>query len=320
MTFDVMMLAGGLRPSPIQLAVGFPAPGLPIGTESTLLSTWLDRIAAAGGGSIAQSMVVCGSNSDFDWIAAEVRRCEREAGTAQIMLDPRAHRGTCGVVADALEGSGASSEWVLVVELTALPPRSLDPALELARNGADSVVGVSRDEQPSGVYLFRRESLKHCPRVGYFDLKEQFIDRLVANGVRIDAVELSSTVARLTDRRNYLRGIRIRQSEGAESSDSGVGRRGGNEVAGFSLVCHGAEVDPTAFVIDSVVMPGAKIGRGVVIARSVIGPLMEVPEGSIVVESTLADPAWADRAAMARTEGSRMSRCVQGEPTWSTAP
>jgi ADP-glucose pyrophosphorylase len=68
-------------------------------------------------------------------------------------------------------------------------------------------------------------------------------------------------------------------------------------VSGHSIVCRGAEVAPDAFILDSVVLPGAAIGSRCVVARSVIGPLIRVPEGSVLVDAVMANPRLGDRPA-----------------------
>lgn len=152
------------------------------------------------------------------------------------------------------------------------------------------VVGASQDERPAGAFLFRRDLLTDVPRIGYLDLKEQFLPQLVARGYRIESAELSATAVRMTDRRNYLRGIRIWQSENGEVPAA-------RNVAGHSVIADGVELAPDAFVLDSVVLPGASIGPRCVVARSVVGPLIRLPEGSVLVDAVMANPRLGEHTA-----------------------
>lgn len=281
--FSVLFLAGGPNQPSLQRALGFPVAGLPLESDRTLLAAWLDVIDRRAGDPPSSMHLLCSAASDADWFSAELRRAGRSSAAIDVRLDARAHRGVCGLLADTASDCPLA-EWSLVVELNALPPASLDPLFEAAAKPEVAMaVGSSRDERPAGVFLLRNDLLKEVPRLGYLDLKEQFLPQLVARGRRIEAAALSETAVRLTDRRNYLRAIRIWQStRGAAAADPAI--------AGSSLVCEGVQMPQDGFVIDSVILPGAAIGRGAVIARSVIGPLMQVPEGSVLVDAVLANP------------------------------
>lgn len=286
---SVLILAGGLNPTPLQQSMGFPVAGLPLGRDRTLLASWLALVDESLGTARRSAHLLCGTPSDEQWFVAELRRSTTSVLGVGVRRDGRPHRGVCGILADtALECDLA--EWLLVIELNSLPPKSLEPLLAAAGDGASMVVGSSRDERPVGAFLLRRDLLGDVPRIGYLDLKEQFLPQLVARGHRITAAELSATSVRMTDRRNYLRGIRIWQSENP------AGDRPSN-IAGHSVVAAGVELSPDAFVIDSVVLPGASIGPKCVVARSVVGPLIRLPEGSVLVDAVMANPRLGDRAA-----------------------
>lgn len=280
----VLFLAGGPSQPPLQASMGFPVAGLPLDAGRTLLSCWLgliERSFSAGPDSIH---VLTSCSRDADWFSAELRRAGGIARSVDVRVDARGHRGVCGLLADTVAAI-APADWLLVVELNSLPPASLRPILRES-GGADVplLVGGSRDSRPSGVFRLRTELLAQVPRLGYLDLKEQFIPQLVARGRRVELAELAETAVRLTDRRNYLRAIRIWQS---------MGRSVGTppSIAGNSLVCDGVEISPGGFVLDSVVLPGATIGRGSVVARSVIGPLMKVPDQAVLVDAVMANPS-----------------------------
>lgn len=92
----------------------------------------------------------------------------------------------------------------------------------------------------------------------------------------------------MTDRRNYLRSVRIWQSENDVAATA-------PNIAGHSVVAAGVELAEGAFVLDSVILPGASIGPRCVVARSIVGPLIRLPEGSVLVDAVMANPRLGDR-------------------------
>lgn len=308
---SVLILAGGLNPTPLQRLMGFPVAGLPMTRDRTLLSAWLEVIDRSLGSTRRSTHLLCGTPADEQWFLAELRRSTMSVSGVEVRRDDRPHRGVCGILADTVEACGLS-DWLLVVELNTLPPKSLGPILDAADGTPAMVVGSSDDERPAGAFLLRSELLREVPRRGYLDLKEQFLPQLVARGHRVGAARLSETSVRLVDRRNYLRAIRIWQSENGETP-------GERLVAGHSLVCPGSEVAPDAFILDSVVLPGAAIGPRCVVARSVIGPLIRVPEGSVLVDAVMANPRLGDRPADFRVSSgiSAPETPKDALPSWS---
>jgi hypothetical protein len=286
---SVLMLAGGLNPTPLQRLMGFPSAGLPVSRDRTLLSAWLEVIDRSLGSLRRSTHLLCGTPADEQWFLAEVRRPTNPVSGVEVRRDDRPHRGVCGILADTVQTPGFSN-WLLVIELNTLPPKSLVPMLEAVASGPSMVVGASEDERPAGAFLLGADLLKDVPRRGYLDLKEQFLPQLVARGHRVSAATLSETSVRLVDRRNYLRSVRVWQSENAVTACE-------ENVGGHSIICSGAEIAPDAFILDSVVLPGAVIGSRCVVARSVVGPLIRVPEGSVLVDAVMANPRLGDRPA-----------------------
>lgn len=284
---SVLILAGGLNPTPLQGLMGFPVAGLPVSRERTLLSAWLAVISESLGSKRGSTRLLCGTVPDEQWFIAELRRAATSDLGVEVRRDGRPHRGVCGLLADTAAECDLA-EWVLVIELTTLPPRSLEPLLGAATAGVSMVVGSSRDARPAGAILLRRELLKDVPKIGYLDLKEQFLPQLVARGHRIEAAELADTAVRMTDRRNYLRSVRIWQSENDVAATA-------PNIAGHSVVAAGVELAEGAFVLDSVILPGASIGPRCVVARSIVGPLIRLPEGSVLVDAVMANPRLGDR-------------------------
>ncbi len=309
---SVLMLAGGLNPTPLQRLMGFPSAGLPVSRDRTLLSAWLEVIDRSLGSLRRSTHLLCGTPADEHWFLAELRRPTNPVSGVEVRRDDRPHRGVCGILADTVQTPGFSN-WLLVIELNTLPPKSLVPMLEASDNDSSMVVGGSGDGRPAGAFLLRADLLREVPKRGYYDLKEQFLPQVVGRGHRVSAARLSETSVRLTDRRNFLRGIRIWQTDRSDSNERL------ENVAGHSVVCNGAECAADAFILDSVVLPGAVVGPRCVIARSVIGPLIRVPEGSILVDTVMAFPRIGERSAEIRlSSGIREPETPNNVvPSWS---
>lgn len=311
--FVVILLAGGLRTSDLHQSLGFPVPGLPLEPRRTVLQAWIDVLRADHRLLDASLVLTCSSEGDREWFSAEVRRMTN-AGPIEVMLDRRPHRGVGGLVADTISERDPDLD-VMVVEVTTLPPPSVSNAIDALRDASALVVGASLDDRPAGVVVLKRRVLEIVPRIGYLDLKEQFIPQAVARGFRAVPACVTSTAVRLSDRRNYLRAVRIWQERGPTSEAE---RRLPFVSAGSSVVCDGAVVHERAVIRDSVVLPGAVIASGAVVARSVVGPLIRIPENTIVVDGVVADPSLARRrpemASLAVHVASYAPRAV---PDWS---
>jgi hypothetical protein len=309
---SVIILAGGPNQPPLQKALGFPVAGLPLEPDRTILTAWLEVIERTACGLQSPIYLLCSTAADAEWFSAELRRGGRNFASVDVRLDIRSHRGVCGLLADTA-GACPLADRLLLIELNTLPPRSLSPLLEVG-TAPDIAMAVasSRDERPSGAFMLKSSLLEDVPRLGYVDLKEQFLPQLVARGCRIGSAVLAETSVRLIDRRNYLRGIRIWQSDRDPSS-------GASGVAGSSVVCEGVANLANSFVLDSVVLPGATIGQGAVIARSVVGPLMQVPDGAVLVDAVLANPRLGSGTGEFKTsQGTPISETPSNAlPSWS---
>jgi hypothetical protein len=171
---SVLMLAGGLNPTPLQRLMGFPSAGLPISRDRTLLSAWLEVIDRSLGSLRRSTHLLCGTPADEHWFLAELRRPTNPVSGVEVRRDDRPHRGVCGILADTVQTPGFS-DWLLVIELNTLPPKSLVPMLEASDNDSSMVVGGSGDGRPAGAFLLRADLLREVPKRGYYDLKEQFL-------------------------------------------------------------------------------------------------------------------------------------------------
>ncbi len=313
-TLCAVILAGRLRQAPLQEALNLHLLCLPVGRAGTLLETWIEALTSIP--NLQRTRVVVNTAADASSVRGVMPREIRGAGqrssnAVEVMAEPRSWRGAAGIVRDVTEDQENES-IVLVCEGTRLPPRSLTPLLEAIthvdpKTGTSpaGVVGVVGEDRPAGVYAFRRKALRLAPRVGYFDMKEQFLPLLARSEQRVVIARLEGDTAHLRDLKTYLAAAQgsLAAGEGGDVEASGSGSSsnltspmrvssrasvsGSAVLDGFCIIEPGAVVEDGAVVHDSIVLWGATIGGGSIVSRSVIGPLASVEPRERVVRQVV---------------------------------
>ena len=266
----VIMLAGGLRPAPLQQQLGVPPLRLPLGRQGTLLDWWVRTIQDTG--CCREIRIVVNNDRHLDIVS----QCDASRPKVRILSQSASWRGPGGIVRDA-SNDLRSDEVVLVVEASCLPPLSLEPILDALADGATAVVGAGADDEPAGVYGFARKAIQQIPDVGFYDLKEQLFPALCDLGDPARLVRLGGRVRRIRDRTTYFRAVRASLAGGADGDD---GPRCSPQatispearILGCSIIEEGVVVERGAVVHDSVVMAGATIHRDAIVSRCVLGP------------------------------------------------
>jgi UDP-N-acetylglucosamine 2-epimerase (non-hydrolysing) len=297
--FTAIILAGGLRPSPLSRELGMPALCLPLGGASTLLSSWLDAFIEAG--DCHNVRIVVSDEEDSQAIngaLAAIERPEVRAVDVRVMVEPARWRGTGGIIRDVVDHM-PPGEVVLLAEAGCLPPPDLHRLLE-SLDGRSAAVGVDGLE-PAGVYALRRQAFELVPRVGFFDIKEQLLPALYKQGTGAHAVRLGGQTIRVRTRGGYLQAVSTRVSSQAEAaarlSDMLAGRISrAARIEGACVVGRSVVIEERAVVHDSVILDGAVVRRGAVVSRSVIGAGAEVADGRIVIDSVEPSRSGALRA------------------------
>ena len=311
-SFDAIILAGGLRKSPLHDELGMHELCLPLDDGRTLLAAWLETLGASGG--CKDAAIVVSDAED----AQEIQRHLDESADfrhdlphVQVIVERGRWRGTAGVLRDVADGM-VGSEILVAVEAACLPPSSLTPLLASIATGSEGVVGVGSHFDPAGVYGFRRSAMKHVPSVGYFDLKEQLLPEMYTRNASVHAVCVTETVIRLRDREGYLQAI----SWLVGSEDNGESRHCSSvttiapsvRLVGTCLIDSNAKLEDGVIVRDSVVLDGAVVGIGAVVNRSVIGSGAVIAAGHIVTNAVVPckrdlahDHGMADSTVSSRT-------------------
>jgi hypothetical protein len=167
-------------------------------------------------------------------------------------------------------------QFIFVANASQVLLRPLTEIVESLRAlHSDISVLAHVDGSPTTLMLVRCGSLAALPAVGFLDMKEQALPQLAASRP-VHVVSSSTPVASgVRTAKSYIAALRkyhLRQSH------ADVWR------SAFQLVEPGAAVDPTAKLHDSVVLKDARIGKNVVLVRSVVCPGAVVDGGKPIVD------------------------------------
>lgn len=302
----VLVLAGGLRPSPLSAACGRSVLDLPLTSEHTVLSHWMKRFSELGsrGGSPRRPEVRIIHNQATHAPVLPSRPALLEAITE---CESREYRGPAGVAKDACERY-APDATIVIVEGARCVTCSLEGLLrEHAATSAAVTVGCNPDRSPAGVYAIRRSALDLVPRGGFMDLKEQWLSKVIASGADVRVHTFHDGISLpLRTLEQYLSAVGevnrwADSSVQVDNLSSGACDRVRRE---HVVVASSASVSPDAVLIDSVVMPGAVIGAGAVVARSLVCEGAVVRAGAEVVGAVVAGKGGSGGAKVVVRNGS----------------
>jgi NDP-sugar pyrophosphorylase family protein len=171
-----------------------------------------------------------------------------------------------------------SEQTILVCESARFVDTDLAAMLAAhSTTGAVVTVACNLDRTPAGIYLIERPALDLIPPIGFMDLKEQWLGKVIAAGHKVFAhrFELGTSHA-LRTREQFLAAVR------AANGGTHVGSRQDGRVVSTTASVHAA-----ATLWDSVVMGGATIEAGAVVVRSVIGPGALVRSSDVIVDQVV---------------------------------
>ncbi len=290
-----IVLAGGLRPSRLIEQCGCATLDLDLCGGRRVLDLWTDLIAEVLGKD-APILVVPSASCPVPDLTHSKARLVVETGD---------YRGPAGVVRDAvsqIEGDGP----VLVVEAARAVTGSLRGLLQThhARK-ALATVGRNPDASPAGIYVLQREAIEMVPGRGFMDLKEQLLPKIREVGT-VEVVDLDAPGALpLRTRRQFLDAASwISRGIGAESA-TGIWWTPAS--GAWSEIAENARVEPDAQIVDSVVMRGARIGAGALVARSIVCPGCVVAPQDRVVDGVVGQSGVSvDRPAHRRRRSRSM--------------
>jgi len=269
----------------LSTALGLPVAALPINAERNLVGCWVKRMAEAG--FTGHVVLAITSESERAFYAG----LHAPAGvTLQVREDSSGHRGAGGTIGDAWTEFVATLDpamragGAIVIEASNLPLLDFAAFFGAIDGSHGALIGASGDAEPAGITWLAPDALGLVPRIGYFDLKEQLVTAIVKAGKRVNACFCGRDACRISDRASYLRAVALMQQAGAATRCGDAVVEPGAVVRGNSLLCDGAVVERGALVVDSVVLPGARVCSDAVVARSIVPPGSHVPCGYLVVD------------------------------------
>lgn len=285
-----VLLAGGERNASLRREWGFSPLEVPLRDGTTALDRWVD--VANELSDTTPLMLGGGDPRSLDGL-------EREWIGVENVTDSGEYRGPAGVVRDALRRLPHHIETVAIIEAMRWFGGSLRHVLhEHLTNNRDATVLRNPDGSSSGVIVASRSALETVvPERGFFDLKEQWLARVVDVGgeVGVSSLDRDATVS-LHSRSGLLDALRIAHGLPHATDTLDAARNPGVfEVEAGGFVGVGAHLE------DTIVLSGARVGAGAVVARSVIGRGGVVQDGGVVTDRVV-------RAYAASKTGGRGSR------------
>lgn len=279
-----MILCGGLKPPPLAEAVGIPLLKLPHNPDQSLFEVWLAAFAALG---IPPEKCCLLIDPDH-------AHCVPENGDAGIrpVIDAASYRGPAGVLRDAIDAVRPGRP-ILIIESSRLleSPETLADLVRTHAERDDSVtVATNPDGSFAGVFVADPAAIELIPKIGFMDIKEQWLPAASKNGFRIRSHPLKQWCPAIRTRATYLDALRRlgRFESGEGSRVVGANKTSPFGVAyGSSMICRSAVVSPDSVAAQSVVCDRACVEAGAVVVRSIIGPGARVPENAVIVDTVI---------------------------------
>ena len=271
-----VVLAGGIKPSPLASEARAPVLDLWLGAGGSVLEHWLERVSRASEPGASVRVV-------HDAKQPAPHKPDKASGMAvSIVAEPRAYRGPAGILADVCADLpqeatvlvGDAARW-----LSADPSDLLEAH---AQRGASVTVGVNPDGSPAGLYALRADALACVPRKGFMDIKEQWLTRLRAGDGAVWTHRMAGAGALpLRTREQFLEAARLAAGGGATLAGRSLWDRGGGAGA-WRAASRDASIGEGASIVESVVMPGVEVGSGAAVVRSILCPGSRVEAGEVV--------------------------------------
>jgi hypothetical protein len=286
-----LLLAGGLRASPLAEATGISPLDLHLMPGRTVLEAWLERCSALhqDASSPLEVRVIYGDATPAphapERVPANVRfRTER---------DTRQYRGPAGIARDAA-GEYDDDAAILIAEAARFIAVDLIGAVVQHRaRAADITVLCNRDSSPAGIFLAKRSTLDLVPRTGFTDLKEQWLTRAVTSGLHVRVHRLAGNQSHeLRTPSQFLAAARAARLLSA-----------GALADGHEPTCVPPQIAAGAVVVDSVIMPGAVVAERSVVVRSIVCAGARVESGATIIDQVVRQSPRSSRRLAGRHAG-----------------
>lgn len=271
-----VLLAGGLKASPLTAATGASPLDLHLFGRSTVLELWLqhcDALSRASGRPLDVRVIYGQANlppSAPHAVPAHLR--------FSMQADHRQYRGPAGTVHDAVADLAPDATIMIAEGARFIAADLRQVVAQHHARAAEITVVCNADSTPAGIFFARRSTLDLVPRIGFMDLKEQWLTRAVATDrhVRVHRLAGNSSYELRTPAQFLAAANAARAS--IEASPEDLSDPSGR---------NGAEIAPGALVVDSVIMPGAVVGERCVVVRSIVCAGAHLEPGTMVVDGVV---------------------------------
>ncbi len=271
-----VILAGGPQKLPFERATDMSVLEFPLRPDTGTLKIW-NQVLARHEAVRDEIFAVVSDPAQAKQIAA-LANSER----SRVVVDPRTHRGTGGVLSDLFGDGGVvpvECDYLLLIERTACPLKDLDRLMETLDTRPDIVIGISEHDRLAGLIAIRPEVLGLVPAIGYSDLKEQVVASALSSGMDVEACVLVEEAVTIDDLRGALQAVERWCDKTEVASNSSA-----TKVRGACSLHPSAQIEG-ATIIDSVCLEGAIVAPGSVVARSILGRWANVPQNTTVVDA-----------------------------------
>lgn len=311
-----VLLAGGLKPSPLAAAAGCSVLDLTADGSKTIMEHWIEHLAPLGSEDAPlQVRIMHGSR-----LAPTPPPDHATPPCLQLSIEreTKEFRGPAGVVKDAANDLPPQAT-VLVIEAARWFGGDLAAVID-AHSGAQAAsdqpavtVTATSSSAPGGIVVLERSTLDLISELGFMDLKEQWLGKVRDAGRRVRVVELgdSSPSILLRERSDLLSAARSCLCDTRVSdvlSGEAAGLRplySGSGQGYFAAVSPDSTIEPNSSIVDSVIMNGAVVRSGAIVARSLICPGAVVQTNEVVVDQVRSCSGISVSAGVGRGERSR---------------
>ena len=278
---------------------------LPTPVAPSLVAAWIELVKQLD--QVTDITVVTGRPEDLPKIEEQLGSIPSFLGyPLEVTTDKNEHRGTAGTLRDTILGRENEND-VLVIEGTTIPPQNIQVVCDVRidEEGVEGVIIKTPQSEPSGMIILKKRVLELVPEVGFFDLKEQLIPKVISDGSRIVVQEIPDRLRRITKVEDYLDHIAEFPRPGVSRGelDPSIHKTAQIDptavLTSSVLVCKGVQVGPGAIIDQAVLLEGCQIGANALVTRSVVKPNTQIQAGSRFDQSEerLPDARWNNRSA-----------------------
>lgn len=296
---------------------------LPTPVAPSLVAAWVQLVKQFD--HVSEITVVTGRPEDLPKIEKQLSSIPDFLGyPLEVKTDKNEHRGTAGTLRDTIIGREDAND-LLLIEGTTIPPSNIDVVAEtnIDDEGIAGAIIQTQQSEPAGMIILKRNVLDLVPEVGFFDLKEQLLPKVISDGKRVIVREIDDQLRRITRVEEYLDHIarfpRPTKSRGdldpwihetAQVDPTAV-------VTSSVLIGKGVQVGPGAIIDQAVLLEGSQIGADALITRSVVKPNAQIQAGTRLDEGEekLPDARWSGRSNGNGANASRSSHLAGGSKT-----